>query len=213
MRLEISDTMMIILFILLCIVVVGLLLLVVYYRVERRTRDKLKRELEDTRKLRSGEMVKKLEKAGLKGRNSGSVSSGKLTIGKQTKHNQYTITLEQSTKKDSKQSKPAVLVTTTSRLRVLNGDEYIDHFHTDRLQLEDSVKDVRGINKAPVIEEKLETDHTVSKSADDNGRPLNTLEDIKNFKLEDNAVDIEVLDNSGRRSPKVSFANVMSNAS
>ncbi len=214
MKLEISDTTMIVLFVLLCLVILGLLVLVVYYKVERRTREKLKREIEDARKLRSGEMVRKLEKAGMKERHLSSASVGKLTIGKQTKHNQYTITLEHTPIKGSKVSNPAVLVTTTSRLRVLNGEEVVlEHHNTDRLHLEDSVKDLRTGFKAPVIEEKLETEHTVSKYADDQGKPLSTLDDIKNFKLDEDGLDIEVLDNSGRRSPKVSFTNIRSSIS
>lgn len=207
MKLEISDSLLVVIIVFLCLLVLGLLIVIIYYRIERHLKSKLKSELE-IKKIKSQEMVKKLEKAGLKDK-----PVQKSWNPKRDSHykapNNLSIEIDKEGIGISVPRSGGIMVTTTSRMRVLAEQGNEEKIKTQRLELNDSVHSdtkpgkTTGVKKIAEImdESRRDTDANVPTPKGLN----NTLDRIRNFKIgiDDPSLDIDGLEKSNLKSPKV----------
>ena len=207
MKLEISDSLLIVIIVFLCLLVLGLLIVIIYYRIERHLKNKLKSELE-IKKSKGQEMVKKLEKAGLKDK-----PVQKNWNPKRDSHykapNNLSIEIDKEGIGISVPRSGGIMVTTTSRMRVLAEQGNEEKIKTQRLELNDSVHSDTKQPKAPGVRKIAETMDESRRDTDTN-MPTpkglnNTLDRIRNFKIgiDDPSLDIDGLEKSNLKSPKV----------
>ena len=222
MTLEISDGIVIVIVVVLCIVILALLLMVIYYRVEKHVKLKVMKEAEN-KKTKSQEMVRRLEKAGMKEKSAVMYKPQNMKGQKYkpSANNEVQIELE-AMKKPSLAlggtgKAPGFTVTTTSRLRVLNDDEDPEfNANTHRLQLDDSFKWKHDLKKSTLRNNsdmpqlKLDESREAAKNGQGDqsmnrgdSKICNTMEDVRNMKVEDASIDIESLEKSVAKSPRL----------
>lgn len=223
MKLEISDTLALVLIILLAIFVLVLLGVVVYYRVEKYFREKVTQNIITAPQNAANLGALKPEKAGMK-QPQGIVNT-KSPVGqwtsKQTEaidSGNMKIEFIPGKLKAAVKAGQAFTMTTTSRMQFLNGDNQFTESDVqvgtdkvdEKLSLEDSLyKSTKRIDKPKP--ELLNMASVASIRGGNESRVQNTMEDIKNFRFEeDGSIDPESLDKSATsvRTPKLLTANV-----
>ena len=210
MKLEISDQLLIIIIVFLSILVIGMLIIIIYYRLERRIKNKVRRELEDARKVKNvpEKTAQRLEKAGIREK---TVIKNYTAFRKDSRysapHKNLSIEIDKEGIGISMPNAGGLFVTTTSRLRINNQTEQEEGFHpaprTERLEL--------NMDESRTESRRTDTDcnHTPR-----GGEHLNnTLEKIRNYKIETNhnqSVDIENLEKTHLKAPKDAFEGMVS---
>jgi hypothetical protein len=221
MKLEISDTIVLVLIIVLAIAVVILIGLVVYYKIEKYYREKVTQTIVG-KELPVVLGAKKPEKAGLK--QSQTIITPKATISQWTSQQMEAIDSGNmkieflpGKNKGGMKSGHAFTMTTTSRMQFLNSENQFTESDVNaiagnsipKLDLDDTqTKSTKRIERPTVENSHLGSTVSVRNNE---SKVQNTIEDIRNFKFEDEgSVDPESLDKSATsvRTPKLITANM-----
>lgn len=230
MKFEISDTIIVVLLILLGILVLGLLIMLIYYKLEKRLKERLQREIEGKTASASPKLVKKLERAGIIDRNA---KFGPKNIQSQQKGFDFG---EAGKKVMIMTGRENLILSSTSRYQPTSEGENPNEVPDSgpRLNLDDTKeaadylpelggrvptegdfwqvkkrKESSSANSQTNEHQVAQDGNTTKSSPYETGGPHNnTMDRIKNLRIEDMSVNDLSLDKSGMKSPNLTTFNI-----
>ena len=178
MKIEISEVWLLCCIVLLILVIIVLLAVMLYHQLAKKRR--YKQQQEQKKKLKGQEMIKRLEKAGLKERadiNVPHIKPPPLSL----------------------KFLPAPTAVAGGSVSGVSGKQHTTT--TSRYPIMEDVE-IETINNKKQVE-RLELEASVGGEAyTGSSMPQNTIEDIKNFKFIDRSIDIDKLDNTTNKDQK-----------
>ena len=231
MKFEINDTVIVILLILLGLLVLGLLVALIYYKLEKRLKEKLQREIEGKPTQAKQSPVKKLERAGILDRHNNKF--GPKSIQSQKGFDNFGETGKKVMILSGREN---LILSSTSRYQPTsegeNPNEQVDA--GPRLNLDDTKEAADYLpelgGRVPTEgdfwqSKKRNTVPSANNSVIDHNAPQegipgkspyhegvagsnNTIDRIKNLRIEDMSMNDLSLDKSGMKSPTLTTVNI-----
>jgi hypothetical protein len=232
MKFEINDTVIIIILILMGILVLGLLIMLIYYKLEKRLKENLQLEIEGKKSAASPALAKKLGRAGILER-----QTNKFELrGVKSQQKGFDSFSDPSKRVMIISGRENLVLSSTSRYQpTMEGDNHFEQADSGpRLNLDDTKDAAEYIpqvgGRVPTEndfwqprrrkdsitgnqnqnESSTNHDGNMSKlsSVEIMANQNNTMDRIKNFRIDDLSVNDVSLDKSGIKSPKLTTFNI-----
>lgn len=231
MKFEISDTVIVIILILLGILVLALLVVLIYYKLEKRLKERLQKEIEGKTPQAKQSPVKKLERAGILDRHNNKFGpksvqsqkgfdnfgeSGKKVMILSGREN-LILSSTSRYQPTSEGENPNDQVDVGPRLNLDDTKEAADYLPElgGRVPTEGDFWQSKKKNTIPsgnssVIEQNPRNEGMPSKSPYHEGvtGSNNTIDRIKNLRIEDMSMNDLSMDKSGMKSPTLTTVNI-----